>query len=150
MPSPRNHNVPTIALYRNGIQQTSATGDGVSATTANHSKVGTLMRARMRELGLSYGAVARVVAEATHGGPPVSDTAVLKWLSHPERLEPTRMFALEHALQVPPGTYTRELGYVPADQPTGLPEDALRSDERLTERDRTILLAALYSALRTP
>jgi len=104
----------------------------------------------MRELGLSYPALAKAVADATHGGPPVSDTAVLKWLGPPERLEPSRVFGLERALQVPPGTYSRPLGYLPADSPIGATEEAIRADERLSERDKTILLATLLSCLRTP
>lgn len=122
----------------------------MAASATKRSAIGERMRARMRELRLSYGALAVLVANATDGGPPVSDAAVYKWLAKPEVLHPSRVFAIEVALEVPPGTFSRELGYLPADLPTVSAEDAIRQDPRLSERDRIILLATLLSALTTP
>jgi hypothetical protein len=79
---------------------------------------------------------------------PMTQTTVLKWLSHPERQPPARMFAIERALALPPGYLTRDLGYLPAGVVAAPPtvEQAIAHDATLTAYTRTLLLAA-YEAM---
>ena len=79
-----------------------------------------------------------------------SHTVVAQWERGEHAPRPPRVRMLEHVLQLPPGSLSRQLGYWPADtdaQPVGVIE-AARADPRLGERDRRILTAVYRELVR--
>jgi hypothetical protein len=74
--------------------------------------LGERMRHRANDRGLRMEDLAVGVSELL-GEDTVTATAFVGWLKQPERVRPDRIFAIERLLEVEPGTYSRELGYLP-------------------------------------
>lgn len=80
---------------------------------------------------------------------PYSQPTAGVWINHPEKLPPARMFAIEQALDLPPGSLSRLLGYVPADTaPASTVEGAIEADADLTRAERRMLVSAYRSTLK--
>jgi hypothetical protein len=71
-----------------------------------------LVRARMRELGISQPQLAMMVAQSL-GEPVVGQGAVSRWLDDITAIGPPRVFAIEAALQYKPGTLSDHCGFGP-------------------------------------
>lgn len=114
-----------------------------SSKTDSGTSLEEQLRGRMAHLRISQANLAYEVAELM-GEQPMTQTAVIKWLRRPENLPPARLFAIERVLQVQPGYYTRQLGYLPVaarKAPEGV-EASLMADPDLTEVTRAALLGA--------
>lgn len=73
-------------------------------------------------------------------------TNVSRWIKQQDGLRPSQVFAIEEALELPPGTLSRleDPPYVPADvKPARSPEDAISGDQSLTANQRDALLDVL-------
>jgi len=104
----------------------------------------------MIEQGVSVAALAPAIAKR-EGLSKLTTGAVYRWLADPSILSPSRLFGIEEVLNVPPGTFSRPLGYLPVGSVPSAPtiEDALRGLADLTDTDREIILAAIEAAART-
>lgn len=80
---------------------------------------------------------------------PISGSAVSQWIAGKTEPDPQRVFAIERALHLKPGTLSRFLGYLPLDaHPVLSVEDAIDADPRLTPPLRDAIRAA-YRAGRS-
>lgn len=77
-------------------------------------ELGELAKERLTQLGHSQQWLAEEVARLT-GEILVGQPSVSKWLRDLGSTPPYRLFAIEKLLELPPGSYSRHLGYVPAD-----------------------------------
>jgi transcriptional regulator with XRE-family HTH domain len=79
-----------------------------------------------------------------------SQSVVSQWISGVHEPSPSRVFAIERELAVPPGHLSRLLGYLPI---TAVPavdvSAALQADTALTDQQRRAVLA-VYDTLRGP
>lgn len=86
---------------------------------------------------------------AVTGERELSVPGLIKWLDQPERVLPYRIFALEEVLELPAGSLSRTLGYVPAKTlPPADIASAIAYDERLSEPSKRALLAAYREMTR--
>lgn len=77
---------------------------------------------------------------------PYSQPTAGDWLRRPEIQPPSRIFAIERALDLPPGTLSRPLGYLPVDaRPVLTVEDAINADPKLNRAARKLLVSAYRS-----
>lgn len=103
-------------------------------------ELSTILRARMRELGISQPLLAEMVA-ALLDEEPVRQAAVSRWLDDVSICSNARVFAIERVLNYAPGSISRHMGFVPAswvdaiDVPT-----AIRLDVELTHMARELML----------
>lgn len=80
----------------------------------------------------------------------VSQSIINNWLQGDRLPSPWRVFDMERALDLQPGSLSRVLGYLPASARSVVTvEDAIRADATLTARHRDALLA-MYRALSDP
>jgi len=78
----------------------------------------------------------------------VSQGTISTWLSGNARPQPEGVFAVELALDLPPGSLSRHLGYVPyVEDPVIDLRDAIDTDDTLDEFDREAL-RMLYNVMR--
>jgi len=91
-----------------------------------------------RERGRSW--LGAEVARIEGSDEPLSGASVSKWVAgNPPA--PPRVFAIERALGVSPGTLSRHLGYLPVDTQEGItPRDALRDDPALSPMAKRVML----------
>lgn len=81
------------------------------------------------------------------GEPEVSKTSMWGWLTGLNEPRRRRVFAMERILELPPGTLSRHLGYLPAEAvPLQDTRDVIEADPRLPPQIRSVLLT-LYDAL---
>ena len=80
--------------------------------TLSGPELGELAKERIAQLGHSQQWLAEEVARLT-GEILVGQPSVSKWLRDLSSAPPYRLFAIEHLLELPPGAYSRHLGYVP-------------------------------------
>lgn len=110
------------------------------------SDVGELIRERMTSDGRSQQWLATEVAKLLNE-PVMTQTAVIKWLRRPENMTPARVFAIEKALGVRPGTWSRELGYLPPEAAAARSVLEALSNDPILNTDPTI--AALVKGTYT-
>src|SRR5882724_9688102 len=114
------------------------------AETPELRAFGRALKQAREESGLSLRALAEAVA--------ASHTVVADWERGKHAPRPPRLRMLEHVLQLPPGSLSRLLGYLPADESLEASSvtvlEAAKSDPRLSERDRRILAAVYRELLR--
>lgn len=80
---------------------------------------------------------------------PYSQPTAGDWLRRPEIQPPSRIFAIERALDLRPGTLSRPLGYLPVDaSPVLTVEDAINADPALNRAARKLLVSAYRSQTR--
>ena len=117
------------------------------ADEATRKKFGEALRHRLSDLGKSQRWLGTELATVA-AGERVSQAAVNGWLQGSSEPPPARVFQIEEALDVVPGSLSSLLGYVPADavDRRSVPE-AIDSDRDLTEQGRRMLHAA-YEAAR--
>lgn len=74
---------------------------------------------------------------------PYRATTAREWIESPERQEPSRIFAIEVALGLPPASLSRRLGYLPADlaAAAGI-EVAVAADPAMSEVAGQVLIDA--------
>lgn len=78
---------------------------------------------------------------------PYSQTTVAGWFSKPVWLRPARVFAIERALKLRPGTLSKLEGYLPAGITAPVTvEEALAADPDITPEQASMLLAAVRAA----
>lgn len=88
----------------------------------------------------------RRVAEIEGRESPYSQPTAGDWIRRPEIQPPARIFAIEAALELAPGSLSRLLGYVPAGTaPAVTVEDAIAADPVLTKPERRMLVSAYRS-----
>lgn len=89
------------------------------------------------------------VAELEERGSVYTQPTVSGWLDKIDVQPPQRVFLIEQALGLKPGTLSRQLGFLPVDARSvrSVPE-ALAADVRLDEISRRILLGAYEQAIR--
>jgi hypothetical protein len=88
--------------------------------------------------------VARLEGRATS----YSQGAISKWKANPDRMKPGTVFAVERALKMPPGSLSREFGYVPAEtRPLPNTRDAIANDGAIDAVTRGILLSVYDEAV---
>lgn len=92
----------------------------------------------MRHVAITAPAVARHVG--------LTDDAVRKWMTGKSEPAPHIVFAVEQLLAVAPGDLSRHLGYVPVG--TTSVTAAIDADERLTPKDRRLLVRLYRESLR--
>lgn len=92
--------------------------------------------------GTSQAEVARVA--------DVAASTISTWLSRPGAAKPQQVFAVERALDLPPGHLSRHLGYVPVsvDRPPVDVIEAIEADGALDDPDRDALIF-FYSFFKT-
>ena len=79
-----------------------------------------------------------------------SQSVVSQWISGVHEPSPSRVFAIERELTVPPGHLSRLLGYLPINAlPAVDVTTALQSDTSLTDQQRRAVIA-VYETLRGP
>lgn len=109
-----------------------------------------LVRTTMRERNVTQPELARRVATDL-GEPVVGQGSVSRWLDDVTALTPARMFAIERALELAPGTVTRLLP-VPYEPPHdgGVPTvlDAIDAAPELTPTMRDLLRGAYLGLVR--
>lgn len=93
----------------------------------------------MEERGLSQRELAAQIGRASY-------TPFYRWFEYRAEPQPTEVFAIERILDVPPGTLSRHLGYLPPEARSSAPagvsfEDAIRSDPDLNDLGRRTLRA---------
>jgi transcriptional regulator with XRE-family HTH domain len=115
---------------------------------ATPEQLGSFSRALAARLGsLSRRALCERVA--MHSGESVTPQAVSLWLLAQSEPSRRKVFALEKALDVAPGTLARHLGYLPPEaRPRRTVLEALESDARLDEKAVRMLAAAYREAAR--
>ena len=87
--------------------------------------------------------VARREGRTTKDGKPdpYRQPSAREWINAPEKQAPARIFLIEDALELPRGTLSRPLGYVPADLIPGTSvEEAILADPRLPPDVRHALI----------
>lgn len=100
-----------------------------------------LIRARMRQLGMSQENLGLLVAAAMDEE-PVKQPGVNRWLKHPEMLLPERIFVIERVLGMAPGSVSQYWGYLPVTvRPIKTVEDAIRAEAEWPDAVRDALLA---------
>lgn len=107
------------------------------------------MRAKLADLGMSQVGLAERVAHLL-GREKITQQAIFQWFTDACALRPQQMWALERALEVIPGTFSRHCGYVPADNVEALSiVDAINREPRFTESDRLFLVHTVEYILAT-
>ena len=91
----------------------------------------------------------RRVAEVEGRDEPYAQPTAGEWIKRPEIQPPSRMFAIEKALDLAPGSLSRLLGYVPAGlAPATSVVDAINADPRLDKSARSVLIDVYRSATK--
>lgn len=108
-----------------------------------------IVRARMADLKESQIDLGVKVAGLL--GRPVAQQTMYKWLADPCALRPAQVFAIEVALEVPPGYFSRHCGYVPISDEVAAPAqrdtfEAIDHDPNLSPENRDLMLK-MYRAL---
>lgn len=89
------------------------------------------------------------VAEIEGRESPYSQPTAGDWIRRPEIQPPARIFAIEQALDLPGGSLSRMLGYIPADAvAVATVEDAIAADPALNRAARKLLIGAYRSQAR--
>lgn len=113
----------------------------------NRAEVQAAIRNRLDEMGRSFAWLGAEVARLEGRTDPYGQTAVSAWLGTHKGLNPAQMFAIEHALQLRPGSLSRQLGYLPVTaRSTHTVRDAVNNDPRLGDRARRLILT-VYNEL---
>lgn len=118
--------------------------------TETISDAAALVASRIKdEMGnRTQGWLGQRVAEVEGRESPYSQPTAGDWIKRPELLTPARLFAIERALELEPGSLSRLFGYVPADAaPATSVEDAIEADPRLTRVERKALIGAYRSTI---
>lgn len=93
----------------------------------------------LNERGLSQRELAVQLGRASY-------TPFYRWAEFRAEPQPAEVFAIEKILDVPPGTLSRHLGYLPPEARSSAPpgstfEEAIRSDPELNDLGRRVLRA---------
>lgn len=91
----------------------------------------------IRRSGLS---TPRVAERASATGVNVAQSTIATWLGGKRPGRPEQVFAVEQALDLPPGSLSAYLGYLPTQLYRVGIEAAIALDDSLDERDRQSLL----------
>lgn len=102
----------------------------------------------LEERGLSQRELATSLGRATH-------TVFYRWAEYKAEPQPAEVFAIERVLEVPPGTLSRHLGYLPPEARSAAPikatfEEAIRADPDLNDLGRRTLRAVYAEVTRKP
>lgn len=128
-------------------EQDSADANGEDDDMINQA-IGERVRALLVETGQPMRWLCEQVARRT-GERELSVPGLIKWLDQPDRVLPYRIFAIEEVLELPEGSLSRVLGYVPASAvPNSDVVSAVMLDERLSEPSKRALLAAYREMVR--
>lgn len=100
----------------------------------------------LEERGLGYRELADQLGRASH-------TPFYRWAELKAEPSPAEVFAIERILEIPPGTLSRHLGYLPPEARSAAPfkttfEEALRADPDLNDQGRRILRAIYAEVTR--
>jgi transcriptional regulator with XRE-family HTH domain len=104
---------------------------------------------RRQELKISQQELANMVV--TYTGARVSQPWISEWLRNQKKnpLEPSIIFAIETALEVPPGFFSQYLGFIPKNAKKAITtRDVLRLDPDLDSHQRQMLLDQYDAAAR--
>lgn len=98
----------------------------------------------LNERGISQRELAAQLGRASY-------TPFYRWFELKAEPQPAEVFAIEKVLDVPPGTLSRHLGYLPPEARSSAPagatfDEAIRSDPNLNDVGRRTL-RAVYSEL---
>lgn len=112
-------------------------------TPGQRAAFGEALRRRLDEPGApSRAELGQRVAEIEGKDRAHSATAVGNWIKGDDISSPDRVFAIEQALRVKPGTLSKELGYLPLSaRPVRTVLAAIEADNALDNRDRRALVA---------
>jgi len=103
-------------------------------------RVSRLLRGRLSELGETQSWLAVEVARLIGSDRPPAQATVSAWLANPGSLAAPALFVLERALQVTPGSFSRHLGYVPAEfDPATAMAPMIEQQSQLDEAERRAL-----------
>lgn len=100
------------------------------------------MRKALADMGRSQSWLGAEVARLEGRPDPYSQASVSDWLLGANAMTPSQVFAVEQALQMRPGTLSRELGYLPMTSRSARSvPDAIAADPKLTAMGRRVVLA---------
>lgn len=118
-----------------------------SATSAQLESFGRALAATLEAKGLTSGALLHIPSATTVEGSRSTVTSWLRGRSEPSR---PKVLALEQTLELPPGTLSRHLGWLPLDA-VEIPdvETSILADPDLSPAQKNILLSALQDFRRS-